>query len=516
MQISEWIMLVTIVLYMGMMLAIGVAVSKKNKTAGDFFLGGRKLGPLVTAMSAEASDMSGWLLMGLPAVAMMGGLAEASWTAIGLAIGTYLNWLFVAKRLRVYSHRIDAFTIPDFFSRRFGDKNRVLTIISALFIVIFFIPYTASGFAACGKLFSSLFGIDYMLAMVVSAAVIVIYCTLGGFLAASTTDFVQSIVMTIALFVVVGFTEGLVHGFDAVFVNVQGLDGYLDLFKGFNVATGETGSYGALPVASTLAWGLGYFGMPHILLRFMAIEDENKLKTSRRVASVWVIISMGVAVLIGVVGYSLMQMGILPTYADASAAETIIVDIAKFLSTYGFVPAITGGIILAGILASTMSTADSQLLAAASSVSQNLITETFRIKMSTKTNMIIARLSVVVISIVAIFLASNPNSSVFRIVSFAWAGFGAAFGPVILCALFWKRANKYGAISGMIAGGVTVFIWKFVVRKLCAGTILDIYELLPAFIVGLIVIVVVSLLTPAPSLEITNTYEEVKENCKGF
>ena len=516
MQISEWIMLATIVLYMGMMLAIGVAVSKKNKTAGDFFLGGRKLGPLVTAMSAEASDMSGWLLMGLPAVAMMGGLAEASWTAIGLAIGTYLNWLFVAKRLRVYSHRIDAFTIPDFFSRRFGDKARVLTIISALFIVIFFIPYTASGFAACGKLFSSLFGIDYMLAMVVSAAVIVIYCTLGGFLAASTTDFVQSIVMTIALFVVVGFTEGLVHGFDTVFANVQSLDGYLDLFKGFNVATGETGSYGALPVASTLAWGLGYFGMPHILLRFMAIEDENKLKTSRRVASVWVVISMGVAVLIGVVGYSLMKNGILPTYADASAAETIIVDIAKFLSTYGFVPAITGGIILAGILASTMSTADSQLLAAASSVSQNIITETFRIKMSTKTNMIIARLSVVVISIVAIFLASNPNSSVFRIVSFAWAGFGAAFGPVILCALFWKRANKYGAISGMIAGGVTVFVWKFVVRKLCAGTILDIYELLPAFIVGLIVIVVVSLLTPAPSLEITNTYEEVKENCKGF
>ena len=516
MQISEWIMLATIVLYMGMMLAIGVAVSKKNKTAGDFFLGGRKLGPLVTAMSAEASDMSGWLLMGLPAVAMMGGLAEASWTAIGLAIGTYLNWLFVAKRLRVYSHRIDAFTIPDFFSRRFGDKNRILTIISALFIVIFFIPYTASGFAACGKLFSSLFGIDYMLAMVVSAAVIVIYCTLGGFLAASTTDFVQSIVMTIALFVVVGFTEGLVHGFDAVFANVQSLDGYLDLFKGFNVATGETGSYGALPVASTLAWGLGYFGMPHILLRFMAIENENKLKTSRRVASVWVVISMGVAVLIGVVGYSLMKNGILPTYADASAAETIIVDIAKFLSTYGFVPAITGGIILAGILASTMSTADSQLLAAASSVSQNIITETFRIKMSTKTNMIIARLSVVVISIVAIFLASNPNSSVFRIVSFAWAGFGAAFGPVILCALFWKRANKYGAISGMIAGGVTVFVWKFVVRKLCAGTILDIYELLPAFIVGLIVIVVVSLLTPAPSLEITNTYEEVKENCKGF
>ena len=514
MTTSHIIMLITIVLYMGMMLAIGVAVSKKNKSAGDFYLGGRKLGPLVTAMSAEASDMSGWLLMGLPAVAMMGGLAEASWTAIGLAIGTYLNWLFVAKRLRVYSHRIDAFTLPDFFSRRFGDKKRILTIISALFIIIFFIPYTASGFAACGKLFSSLFGIDYMLAMVVSAAVFVIYCTLGGFLAASTTDFVQSIVMTIALFVVVGFTEGMVHGFDTVFANVQGLDGYLDLFKGFNVGTGTTGSYGALPVASTLAWGLGYFGMPHILLRFMAIEDEKKLKTSRRVASVWVVISMGVAVLIGVIGYSLMQNGIIGPYADAPAAETIIVDIANFLSTYGFVPAITAGIILAGILASTMSTADSQLLAAASSVSQNLIVEAFKVKVSTKTNMIIARVSVVVISIIAIFIAADPNSSVFGIVSFAWAGFGAAFGPVILCALFWKRTNMQGAIAGMISGGVTIFIWKFVVRKLCAGTILDIYELLPAFIVGLIVIVVVSLLTPAPAGELVETFDEVKNGCK--
>ena len=514
MQTSEWIMLIAILMYMGMMLAIGIAVSKKNKTAGDFYLGGRRLGPLVTAMSAEASDMSGWLLMGLPAVAMMGGLAEASWTAIGLAIGTYLNWLFVAKRLRVYSHRIDAFTIPDFFSRRFGDKKRILTIISALFIIIFFIPYTASGFAACGKLFSSLFGIDYMLAMVVSAAVIVIYCTLGGFLAASTTDFVQSIVMTIALFVVVGFTEGMVNGFDAVFANVQGLDGFLDLFKGHNVASGTAGNYGALPVASTLAWGLGYFGMPHILLRFMAIEDEKKLKTSRRVASVWVVISMGVAVLIGVIGYSLMKNGILPAYESASAAETIIVDIAAFMSKFGYVPAITGGIILAGILASTMSTADSQLLAAASSVSQNLIVEAFKAKVSAKTNMIIARISVVVISIVAIFLAANPNSSVFRIVSFAWAGFGAAFGPVVLCALFWKRTNKYGAIAGMIAGGVMVFVWKFLVRKLCAGTVLDIYELLPAFILGLVVIIVVSLLTPAPEAEITDTYDEVKKNCK--
>ena len=510
----EWVILGTIGVYMAMMVAIGFAVSGKNKTSGDFFLGGRKLGPLVTAMSAEASDMSGWLLMGLPAVAMMGGLAEASWTAIGLAIGTYLNWLFVAKRLRVYSNRIDAFTLPDFFTKRFDDKKRILTTVAALFIIIFFVPYTASGFAACGKLFGSLFGMDYHLAMILSAVVIVVYCTLGGFFAASTTDFIQSIIMTIALVVVVGFGEGIAGGFGSVFNNVQGLDGYLDVFKGYNVGTGETGSYGTLPVISTLAWGLGYFGMPHILLRFMAIEDEKKLKTSRRVASVWVVISMGVAVLIGVVGYTLMQKGVLPTYSDASAAETIIVDISKFLSKYGYIAALGAGIILAGILASTMSTADSQLLAAASSVSQNLLQETLGIKMTAKTSMFVARISVIVISIVSIFLAWDPNSSVFRIVSFAWAGFGGAFGPLMLCSLFWKRTTKAGAIAGVTVGGLVVFIYKWARTNLFAGTMFDIYELLPAFVIGVATIIIVSLLTKKPNDEITNTFDEVKNSCK--
>lgn len=519
----DWVILGTIVIYMIMMVGIGIAVSGKNKTSDDFYLGGRKLGPLVTAMSAEASDMSGWLLMGLPAVAMMGGLAEASWTAIGLAIGTYLNWLFVAKRLRVYSHSLNAFTIPDFFAKRFDDRSKVLTTVSALFIMVFFIPYTASGFAACGKLFGSLFGMDYHLAMILSAVVIIVYCTLGGFFAASTTDFVQSIIMTIALVVVVGFGEGIAGGFGNIFNNVNGLDGYLNLFKGYNVVSHQTGSYGALPVVSTLAWGLGYFGMPHILLRFMAIEDKNKLKLSRRVASVWVVISMSVAVLIGVVGYTLMQKGVLPAYADASAAETIIVDISKFLSKYGYVASLAAGIILAGILASTMSTADSQLLAAASSISQNLLQETFGIKMSAKVSMWVARASVVAISVVAIFLAWNPNSSIFRIVSFAWAGFGGAFGPIVLCALFWKRTTKQGAIAGMISGGAVVFIYKWLRDGLTIGgkltggfidgTVFDIYELLPAFVIGIAVIIVVSLLTKKPSDEVSDTFDNVKKLC---
>ena len=514
MSTTNIVILIAIGAYLLTMIAIGAIFSRKNKNTDDFYLGGRKLGPIVTAMSAEASDMSSWLLMGLPAVALMTGIPEAFWTALGLAMGTYLNWLFVAKRLRVYTQKVDAVTLPDFFSKRFGDKHHIITFVAAVFIVIFFVPYTASGFAACGKLFSSLFDVSYTYAMIASAVVIVLYCTLGGFLAASTTDFIQSIIMTVALLVVLGVGEAVTNGMGNVFSNVKNMNGYLDVFKGFDVAKSTVGSYGALPVASTLAWGLGYFGMPHILLRFMAIEDKKRLKLSRRIASIWVVISMGIAVLIGIVGYSLMKNGIVPAYADASSAETVIVDMAKWIASHGYIPAFIGGVILAGILASTMSTSDSQLLAAASSVSQNLVQETFGKKLSEKKAMWLARICVIVISIIAVFLALDPSSSVFRIVSFAWAGFGAVFGPMVLFGLFWKRTNKWGALSGMLSGGITIFVWKFAVRKACAGSILDIYELLPAFIIACIFIVVVSLITKAPEKEIGETFEAVKAECK--
>ncbi len=505
--------MIAIVVYLAVMVIVGAVCSKRNKSTDDFYLGGRKLGPLVTAMSAEASDMSSWLLMGLPAVALMTGLPEASWTAIGLAIGTYINWLIVAKRIRLYSQKLNAVTLPDFFSKRFGDDKKIITLIASVFIIIFFIPYTASGFAACGKLFSSLFGVNYVAALVISALVIVIYCTLGGFLAASTTDLIQSIIMTIALIIVLGVGLNKSGGLENAMNNVKGLDGYLDLFKGHDVASGATLSYGGLPVASTLAWGLGYFGMPHILLRFMAIEDEKKLKLSRRIASIWVVISMAIAVFIGVIGYSLMQNGIVGPYADSSSAETIIVDIAKFIAEHNWFTAIIGGLILAGILASTMSTADSQLLAAASSISQNLVQETFGIKLSEKKSMLLARISVLAISVVGVLLALDPNSSVFRIVSFAWGGFGAVFGPVVLFALFWKRTTKVGVISGMVTGGAMIFIWKFIVRVQFAGSILDIYELLPAFILASIVIWLVSLATKTPDNNVTKTFDEIKAEC---
>ena len=485
------ILVVTIAVYLLSMVGIGVFYSRRNKSTDDFYLGGRKLGPLVTAMSAEASDMSAYLLMGLPGVALLAGLPEATWTAIGLAIGTYLNWLIVAKRIRRYSQKIGAVTIPDFFSRRYHDDKHILSVIAALVIIVFFIPYTASGFNACGTLFSSLFGTNYFTAMIISAVVIVAYTTLGGFLAASTTDLIQSVIMTIALIVVVFFGIHAAGGWDAVVANAQSIPGYLNLSQGFDAATGTAASYGPITVISTMAWGLGYFGMPHILLRFMAIEDVKKLKTSRRVASIWVVISMGIAVLIGVVGNAMMHAGAIEELSSANS-QRIIIKIAELLSTFGFLPAVIGGVILAGILAATMSTADSQLLAAASSVSQDIARDTLGIKLSDRTAMILARCTVIVIALIGVIWARNEGS-VFTIVSFAWAGFGAAFGPVMLLALFWKKSNKYGAICGMVAGGAMVFIWKYAVRPL--GGALDIYELLPAFLIAIVVNVAVSLLT---------------------
>ncbi len=497
--------MISIVVYLVAMLAIGIVCSKRNNTVDDFYLGGRKLGPVVTAMSAEASDMSSWLLMGLPGVAYLTGVADAGWTAIGLAVGTYFNWLIVARRLRNYSAHIGAITIPDFFTNRYKEQKHILTAMAALIIIIFFVPYTASGFAACGKLFATIFGVDYHVAMIISAIVIVGYTVTGGFTAASTTDLVQSIIMSIALIVVLIFGVKQAGGMEAVIDNASKIPGYISMTETFNPETGQSSAYSALTIASTFAWGLGYFGMPHILLRFMAIESDKKIKTSRRIATVWVVISMGVAVFIGVVGSGMVANNTMGALADK---ETIIVEIANLLSQHGILPALIAGVILAGILASTMSTADSQLLAASSGVSENILGGLFGIKLSSKSKMIVARLTLIVISVIGVILAWNENSSVFKIVSFAWAGFGASFGPVMLLALFWKRSNKYGAIAGMIAGAVMVFLWKYYIAGL--ADILNIYELLPAFLFGLLVNVIVSLCTPAPDKEICDAYDHVK------
>ena len=436
---AQILILVAISFYLLFMLLIGWLFAKKNKSVDDFYLGGRKLGPFVTAMSAEASDMSSWLLMGLPGVAYLTGLAEASWTAIGLVLGTYLNWLIVARRIRRYSHQIGAITVPQFFSKRWGDGRYMLSALAAVVIIVFFIPYTASGFSACGKLFATLFQIDYVTAMLVSAAVIVIYTVLGGFLAASFTDLIQSIIMTVALVVVLGFGVTQAGGIGAVMENARSLTDYLSLDHIYDPVSGGSNPYSLLTICSLLAWGLGYFGMPHILLRFMAIEDENKLRLSRRVASSWVVISMSVAIVIGVVGNAMTQAGALESLTDA---ETIIVRISSIISQFGPLPALVAGVILAGILAATMSTADSQLLAASSAVAYDLGKDFLKLDLTGKRGMLVARCVMVIVSLIAAFLARDPDSSVFRVVSFAWAGFGAAFGPAMLMALFWKRSNK--------------------------------------------------------------------------
>jgi len=509
MATSSILILVAVVIYLAGMLAIGFRYSD-NKTSEDFYLGGRKLGPIVTAMSTEASDMSAYLLMGVPGLAFFCGVAEASWTAIGLSVGTYLNWLIVARRLRRYSSVTQAITVPDFLSKRFRDNSKLIEIIGALTIIVFFVPYTASGFSACGKLFNSLFGFDYMTSMIISAAVIVTYCALGGFMAASVTSLIQSVVMTVALVIVLVFGINKAGGWSTVVENAKAIPGYLSFTSSTNILVkdaSEVGSFGLLPIISTLAWGLGYFGMPHVLVHFMAVEDEEKLSVSRRVGSIWCIVSLGVAVVIGIVGYSMAKAGVIAMPESASAAENMIVNVSGVIAQAGVIPAIVAGIIIAGILAATMSTADAQLLGAASGVTYNLMNNVFGIKLSDKKTMLIARITVIVVALFGVYFASDPNSSIFRVVSFAWAGFGATFGPVMILSLFWKRCNKWGAIAGMFSGAVMIFVWKFLVRPL--GGVLDIYELLPAFVVSMIVIVIVSLCTGKPDDEIVKEFETV-------
>ena len=500
--------ILAILIYLFGMIYIGYRHSKGTNTSSDFYLGGRKLGPVVAALSTEASDMSAYLLMGVPGLALFCGVAEASWTAIGLAIGTYLNWLIVARRLRAYSAKVDAITVPSFLSRRFRDNTKLIETVGALIIIIFFIPYTASGFVACGKLFNTMFGWSYIPTMLVSAIVILAYCAMGGFMAASITSLIQSLVMSFALIVVLIFGIHTVGGWDAVIANAQTVPGYLSFTANTNIYATEAGKYGGIAILSTMAWGLGYFGMPHVLIHFMAAKDEKNIKTSRRIATFWVVISLTVAVIIGIVGFGMISIGAIDGFSSSSEAESILVRVSKLMAERNVFFAILAGIILAGILSATMSTADVQLLAAASAITQNLLLDVFGVKLDEKKNLRVARLGVIGVAVVAVFFALNPNSSIFRVVSFAWAGFGATFGPAMLFALFWKRCNKYGVIAGMISGAVMIFVWKFGVRPL--GDAWDIYELLPAFFVNCIMIVVVSLLTKAPDAEIVEEFESIK------
>lgn len=503
-------------LYLVMIITVGVVVSKRsNQNTDNFFLGGRSLGPWVTAMSAEASDMSGWLLMGLPGVAYWCGLSDAVWTAIGLAIGTYINWLLVAKRLRHYSVVAnDSITLPDFFSNRFKEKKKVIMLVSALFILVFFTVYAASCFVTFGKLFSTLFGLDYAVMMIVGALFVILYTVLGGFLAESVCDFVQGLLMVVALIAVLVLGISAAGGPAGVVENIGHIPGFLDFF---GVATpevadgaqkldaagapvfGPAAQYGFLTILSTLSWGLGYFGMPQVLLRFMAIRKASEIRQSRVIATTWCVLSLIAAVSIGLVGRAVYPADLL----TASNAENIFILLGTRL-----MPPLLAGVMMAGILASTMSSSDSYLLIASSAVSKNIYQGIFKKDATDKQVMRLSRVTLIVIMIVGILIALDEKSVIFQVVSFAWAGFGATFGPLMLFSLFWKRINRAGAIAGMVTGAGMVFLWKLAIRPL--GGVFGVYELLPAFLLSCIAIVVVSLLTEKPSAELEREFERAK------
>ena len=514
---------VTMILYMCVVIGIGVYFYKRSqKNAENYFLGGRSLGPWVAAMSAEASDMSGWLLMGLPGVAYWFGLADAFWTALGLAIGTYVNWLIVAKRLRNYSQVAgNSITVPDFFSNRFKENKKIILGIASIFIFLFFTVYASSCFVTCGKLFETLFGFNYHVMLIIGAIFVVAYTVIGGFLAESVSDFMQAIVMVTALIVMI--IVGVVNagGFGAVIDNAKNIPGFFSLTSMANPTTidgvqasilgvplfGEASAYGFLTIISTMAWGLGYFGVPQVLLRFMAIRDAGEIKRSRIIATSWCVISLAAAVMIGLIGRTLFPVN--ETLATKSGAESILIVMS---TTY--LPLILAGLIMAGILAATISSSDSYLLIASSALSVNLYKGIVKKGKETdeKEVMWISRIVLVAIAIVGIIIAWDENSVIFSLVSFAWAGFGATFGPIMLFSLFWKRTTRAGAIAGMITGGVSVFVWELVLTKFLAASfpIFGIYELLPAFILSAIAIVVASLLTEKPSAEIEAEFEAAK------
>lgn len=502
--------------YMLIVIGIGLFFAKRAQANSEnYFLGGRSLGPWVAAMSAEASDMSGWLLMGLPGVAYWCGISDAAWTAMGLALGTYINWLLVAKRLRRYSAISgDAITVPDFLSNRFHEKNKVILGISAVFILVFFTVYASSCFVTCGKLFSTLFGASYHSMMIAGAVFVVIYTFIGGFLAESASDFMQAVVMIIALVTVLVLGVSAAGGLGAVLENAKNIPGFFTLFgiaspevnaEGIQQAVngvsqfGAAGRYGFLTIISTLSWGLGYFGVPQVLLRFMAIRKEEELKKSRRIATVWCVISLFAAVTIGVIGRALFPAE--ASLATASGAENVFVVIAQHL-----LPPVLAGVIMAGILAATISSSDSYLLIAASAFSKNIYEGILKKgKADDRKVMNVSRIILLVIAIIGVAIAWDENSVIFTLVSFAWAGFGATFGPIILFSLFWKRVNRPGAIAGMISGGVMVFVWNRFLKPM--GGIWGIYELFPAFVISCIVIIAVSLCTKKPGAEIEKEFD---------
>lgn len=500
-----WILL-AMVIYFAAMLSIGFIYSKRsNSSSKEYFAGGRGVGPWLTALSAEASDMSGWLLMGLPGLAYFTGAADPMWTAVGLALGTYLNWKLVARRLRRYSVVTDdAITIPDFFAKRFHDKKGVISTIAAVIILVFFSVYVGSCFVTVGKLFATLFGFDYHVMMIIGAVVVFVYTVVGGYLSVVMTDFIQGMLMFFALAVVFIGTVASAGGVDNTVEFLRAIPGYLSgtqvaapkldpatgqqLVEAGKAVFGAPSDYGIITIISMLAWGLGYFGMPQVLVRFLSIRSVEEVRKSRIIATSWCVISLGCAVCIGLVGRAMMPTELL----TSTDAETIFIVLAQTL-----LPSFMCGVVVSGIFAASMSSSSSYLIIGASAMGENIFRGLLHRKATDKQVMIVARVTLVVMFLFGILVAYDQNSSIFQVVSYAWAGLGASFGPLMLCSLYWRRANKAGAVAGMLSGTAAVLIWHNLVKPL--GGVFAIYELLPAFIISLLFIVVVSLLTAKPN-----------------
>lgn len=482
----------TFVIYILLMLITGVIAYRRTHNLSDYILGGRRLGSWTAALSAGASDMSGWLLLGLPGFAYASGL-QSVWLVFGLLIGGYLNWRLVARRLRIYSEIAgDSLTLPAFFNNRFVDKSHSLRIIGAIFTLLFYLLYTVSGLVAGGKLFSTVFGLPYELAVIIGVATILIYTFMGGFLAVCWTDVVQGLLMLFALILVpllvVEELGGWQHSYSALNnLNPAMLSLWYD---------GPQHSLSLIAVLSLLAWGLGYFGQPHILARFKAVQSADHVGSARRIAVTWSGLSMVGAVLVGLLGqlYFASSGGI----QDSERVFMLLVD--KML------PATLAGICLAAILAAIMSTADSQLLVSASVLTEDLYKVVLRRSVSQAHLMWIGRIAVLIIAAMATWLASDPNSSVLSLVGYAWAGFGAAFGPPLILSLYWRHMNKWGALAGMISGGVCVVWWKHL-----SGGIFDVYELLPGFIVSFFAVVLVSLVGGKPHENVLHDFDRMRQ-----
>ncbi len=511
--------IIVFIVYALIMLAIGLYYYKKSKSMSDYFIGGRELGPWTTAISAQASDMSGWLLMGLPGAVLVGGLTE-SWIAVGLFLGTYLNWKIVAARLRRMTYAAgDAITIPEYLQKRFFTNSPVVRLVCAAIIFVFFLLYTASAFSAGAKLFTFVFNLDYTWSLTIGAIIIISYTFLGGFFAVCWTDLIQGILMFVALVIIPFAALAAVPNISAVEFPVADVNGVIvEYYTSF--IQNSNGSFAWQTIVSGLAWGLGYFGMPHILVRFMAIKSSDMIKKSRLIATIWVAVTLVAAVLVGVVGYIYLNS---PENAELLASFNALEDTEKifmFLAS-SLMPALFAGVILSAILAAIMSTADSQLLVTASAVTNDMF-KIFKKNASDKTLMWISRGTVIAISVVAYLIALDPESSVMDLVSYAWAGLGAAFGPAMLLSLFWKRMTIWGAVAGAALGGVSVIVWETIpffghmtledgtVKALTLSTETGVYSLLPAFALAMLAVIAVSLVTKVDKEKVDELFRKVE------